>query len=35
VEVGCLDLAILLIFYKEVFIGDEARLDEIDDGVPW
>lgn len=32
---GCLDLALLLIFYKEAFAGDEACLDEIDDGIPW
>lgn len=32
---GCLDLAALLVFYKEGFIGDEACLDEIDDDVPW
>ena len=32
---GCLDLAILLILYKEAFVGDEACLDEIDDGIPW
>lgn len=33
--VGCLDLAALLVFYKEGFIGDEACLDEIADDVPW
>lgn len=32
---GCLDLALLLIFYKEAFIGDEACFDERNDGVPW
>jgi hypothetical protein len=32
---GCLDLAALLVFYKEGFIGDEACLDDIDDDVPW
>lgn len=33
--VGCLALAILLVFYKEAFVGDEAGLDRRDDGVPW
>ena len=33
--VGCLDLALLLIFYKEAFVGDEAHFDRRDDGVPW
>lgn len=32
---GCLGLAILLVFYKEAFVGDEAGLDRRDDGVPW
>jgi hypothetical protein len=32
---GCLDLAALLAFYKEGFIGDEACLDDIADDVPW
>ena len=32
---GCLDLAFLLVCYKEAFVGDEATLDERDDGVPW
>jgi hypothetical protein len=32
---GCLDLALLLVLYKEAFVGDEACLDEIDDGTPW
>lgn len=32
---GAIDLAILLIFYKEAFVGDEACFDERDDGVPW
>ncbi len=33
--VGCLCLAALLIFYKEAFLGDEARFDDREDGVPW
>jgi hypothetical protein len=32
---GCLILAVILIFYKEAFVGDEACFDERDDGVPW
>lgn len=32
---GCLDLALLLIFYKEAFLGDEASFDKRNDGVPW
>jgi hypothetical protein len=32
---GCLLLATLLIFYKEAFLGDEARLDDREDGIPW
>ncbi len=32
---GCIILAMLLVFYKEAFIGDEARFDEREDGVPW
>jgi len=33
--IGSLVLAVLLIFYKEAFVGDEARFDEREDGVPW
>jgi hypothetical protein len=33
--VGCLALAVLLVFYKEGFVGDEVGLDRRDDGVPW
>jgi hypothetical protein len=33
--IGCLCLAALLIFYKEAFLGDEARFDDREDGVPW
>lgn len=33
--VGCIVLAILLVFYKEAFVGDEATFDNRDDGVPW
>lgn len=32
---GCLLLALLLVFYKEAFVGDEARFDQRNDGVPW
>lgn len=32
---GCVVLALLLVVYKEAFVGDEARLDRRDDGVPW
>lgn len=32
---GCMDLALLLVFYKEAFVGDEAHFDHRDDGVPW
>lgn len=32
---GSLILAMLLIFYKEAFVGDEACFDEREDGVPW
>ena len=32
---GSLILAMLLVFYKEAFVGDEACFDERDDGVPW
>lgn len=32
---GCLILALLLVFYKEAFVGDEACFDEREDGVPW
>jgi hypothetical protein len=32
---GCLILAMLLVFYKEAFVGDEAGFDEREDGIPW
>ena len=32
---GCMSLAVLLIFYKEAFLGDEARFDDREDGIPW
>jgi hypothetical protein len=32
---GSVELALLLIFYKEAFLGDEAILQERNDGVPW
>jgi hypothetical protein len=33
--VGCLLLAALLLLYKEGFLGDEARFDDREDGIPW
>lgn len=33
--VGCLVLSILLVFYKEAFVGDESKFDNRKDGVPW
>ena len=33
--VGCLLLAALLFLYKEAFLGDEARFDNREDGIPW
>lgn len=32
---GSIDLALLLVFYKEGFVGNETRFDDRDDGVPW
>jgi hypothetical protein len=32
---GCLAVALILVFYKEGFVGDEAGFDEREDGVPW
>ncbi len=32
---GCIALALLLVVYKEAFVGDEARFDRRDDGIPW
>ncbi len=32
---GCIVLALLLVFYKEAFLGDEAGFDDRDDGIPW
>jgi len=34
-SVGCIALSLLLVFYKEAFIGDEANFDNRQDGVPW
>lgn len=34
-SLGCILLAALLIFYKEAFLGNEARFDEREDGIPW
>lgn len=33
--VGCIVLSLLLVFYKEAFIGDQANFDNRKDGVPW
>ena len=33
--VGCVFLATLLVGYQEAFLGDEARFDDREDGVPW
>jgi hypothetical protein len=32
---ACLDLALLLILYKEAFVGHEAHLESRHDGIPW
>ena len=32
---GCVFLATLLVCYQEAFLGDEARFDDREDGVPW
>jgi len=32
---GCLDLGLLLLFYKEAFVGHEAHLESRQDGIPW
>jgi hypothetical protein len=32
---GCIIIALLLIFYKEAFVGNEATFDDREDGVPW
>jgi hypothetical protein len=32
---GCIVLASLLVCYKEAYVGDEATLDNRDDGIPW
>ena len=32
---GCIFLATLLVCYKEAFLGDEARFDDREDGIPW
>ena len=33
--IGSITLALLLVFYKEAYIGDEATFDDRQDGVPW
>jgi len=33
--IACLDLSVLLISYKEAFVGREAHLDSRHDGIPW
>jgi hypothetical protein len=32
---GCFVIALIAVFYKEGFVGDEAGFDEREDGVPW
>ena len=32
---GCLDLGLLLLLYKEAFVGHEAHLESRQDGIPW
>ena len=32
---GCILLAFMLVAYKEALLGEEARFDRRDDGVPW
>ncbi len=32
---GCIGLALLLVFYKEAFVGEESCFDDRQDGVPW
>ncbi|HEU5431762.1 MAG TPA: hypothetical protein VFU81_08870 [Thermomicrobiales bacterium] len=33
--IGCGLLALVLVFYKEGFVGDEAGFDNRNDGIPW
>jgi hypothetical protein len=32
---ACLVLGVLLLFYKEAFVGHEAHLEPRQDGIPW
>jgi hypothetical protein len=32
---ACLVLGLLLLFYKEAFVGHEAHLESRNDGIPW
>ncbi len=32
---GCFDLGLLLLLYKEAFVGHEAHLESRQDGIPW
>lgn len=32
---GSLAISLLLVFYKEAFLGDEASFDDREDGIPW
>jgi len=34
-SIGSMILALILMFYKEAFLGDEAGFDDRNDGVPW
>ncbi len=33
--IGCALLALVLVFYKEGFLGEEAGFDNRNDGIPW
>jgi hypothetical protein len=33
--IGSIAISLLLVFYKEAYIGDEATFDDRQDGVPW
>jgi hypothetical protein len=32
---GCIALALLMLLYKEAFLGDEAAIEPREDGLPW
>lgn len=33
--IGCIAIALIAVFYKEGFVGDDASFDQREDGVPW